>query len=207
MKNTSDTIGNWTRALPACSSVPYRNAPPRAPHTELRGIFLTIRLTTPCFAFLCLTRLIFGLFKTKILRLVLYGCETWCMTLRQESRWTALITGCWRRYMDLRGMDKQWNGENYVMRSFVTCIPCQIIRGLYSIVRRRRMRWGRARGMCRGKRETHARFLWGNLQERGSLLDRFSAQSLLRVECTISESCQLRCGCRFCVFGRFEVLI
>jgi len=31
MKNSSDTIGNRTRDLPACSAVPQPTAPPRAP--------------------------------------------------------------------------------------------------------------------------------------------------------------------------------
>ena len=31
MKNSSDTIGNRTRHLPACSAVPQPTAPPRAP--------------------------------------------------------------------------------------------------------------------------------------------------------------------------------
>jgi len=31
MKNSSDTIGNWTRDLPNCSAVPQPSAPPRAP--------------------------------------------------------------------------------------------------------------------------------------------------------------------------------
>jgi hypothetical protein len=30
MKNSSDTIGNWTRNLPACSTVPQPTAPPRS---------------------------------------------------------------------------------------------------------------------------------------------------------------------------------
>ena len=31
MKNSNDTIGNWTRDLPACSAVPEPTAPPRSP--------------------------------------------------------------------------------------------------------------------------------------------------------------------------------
>jgi hypothetical protein len=33
MKNSNVTIGNRTRELPACSSVPQPTAPPRAPNT------------------------------------------------------------------------------------------------------------------------------------------------------------------------------
>jgi hypothetical protein len=34
MKNSNDTIGNRTRALPVCSAVPQPTAPPRSPRTE-----------------------------------------------------------------------------------------------------------------------------------------------------------------------------
>jgi hypothetical protein len=34
MKNSSDTIGNQTRDLPACSAVPQPNASPRAPYLD-----------------------------------------------------------------------------------------------------------------------------------------------------------------------------
>jgi len=39
MKNSSDTIGNRNRNLPACSTVPQPTAPPRAPQ---RGVSCTI---------------------------------------------------------------------------------------------------------------------------------------------------------------------
>jgi len=35
MKNSSDTIGNRTRDLPACSAVPQPTAPPRAPYNTV----------------------------------------------------------------------------------------------------------------------------------------------------------------------------
>jgi hypothetical protein len=36
MENSSDTIGNRTRALQACSTVPQPAAPPRTPSTQLQ---------------------------------------------------------------------------------------------------------------------------------------------------------------------------
>jgi hypothetical protein len=36
MKNSNDTIGNWTRDLPACGAVPQPTAPPRAPKQKLQ---------------------------------------------------------------------------------------------------------------------------------------------------------------------------
>ena len=45
MKNSSDTIGNRTRDLPACSAVPQPTAPPRAPSDEHnRNKFCTVQL-------------------------------------------------------------------------------------------------------------------------------------------------------------------
>jgi hypothetical protein len=38
MKNSSDTIGNRTRDLPACSAVPQPTAPPRAPFPNITKI-------------------------------------------------------------------------------------------------------------------------------------------------------------------------
>ena len=37
MKNSSDTVGNRTRDLPACSSVPQPTAPPRASRRTVRS--------------------------------------------------------------------------------------------------------------------------------------------------------------------------
>ena len=37
MKNSSDTIGNQTRGLPACSAVPQPTAPPRTRIVEYTG--------------------------------------------------------------------------------------------------------------------------------------------------------------------------
>ena len=42
MKNSSDTIGNRTRNLPACSAVPQSTATPRAPEEINKIIYNTI---------------------------------------------------------------------------------------------------------------------------------------------------------------------
>jgi hypothetical protein len=42
MKNSSDTIGNRTRDLPACSAVPQPTVPPRA---SIGGIRVTFKCT------------------------------------------------------------------------------------------------------------------------------------------------------------------
>jgi len=38
------------------------------------------------------------IYRTIILPVVLYGCETWSLTLREERNW-----GCWGEYLGLRG--------------------------------------------------------------------------------------------------------
>jgi hypothetical protein len=62
----------------------------------------------------------FKIYKTIILPFVLYGCETWFLTLREEYIWGYLRTGCWGEYLDIRG---KWQeaGENCIMRSSVIC--------------------------------------------------------------------------------------
>jgi hypothetical protein len=49
------------------------------------------------------------IYKTIILPVVLYGCETWSLTLREEHRLRVFEKGC----------------ENRLMRSFITCTPHQ----------------------------------------------------------------------------------
>jgi hypothetical protein len=54
--------------------------------------------------------------KTIILPVVLYGCETWSLSLREEHRLRVL-----RRIFGPKGMKRQEVGENCIMRSFITC--------------------------------------------------------------------------------------
>ena len=63
MKNSNDTLGNRTRDLPACSAVPQPTAPPR--------IQKNIKIK---------------IYRIVILPTVLYECETWSLTLREEHR-------------------------------------------------------------------------------------------------------------------------
>jgi hypothetical protein len=44
------------------------------------------------------------IYKTIILPVVLYGCETWSVTVREVYRLRVLITGCRGEYLHLRGM-------------------------------------------------------------------------------------------------------
>jgi hypothetical protein len=44
------------------------------------------------------------IYKTIILPVVLYGCETWFLTLREEHRQKVSENRVLREYLDLRGM-------------------------------------------------------------------------------------------------------
>jgi hypothetical protein len=44
------------------------------------------------------------IYKTIILPVVLYGCETWCLTLREEHRLRVFENRVLREYLDLIGV-------------------------------------------------------------------------------------------------------
>jgi hypothetical protein len=52
MKHSSDTIGNRNRDLPACSTVPQPNAPPRTPNTVIT-VYIFHVLPTQCTYVFC----------------------------------------------------------------------------------------------------------------------------------------------------------
>jgi hypothetical protein len=56
----------------------------------------------------------FVLSKTIILPVVLYGCETWSLTVREEHKVLRRIAG------------QKRGGENCIMRSFIICTLCQV---------------------------------------------------------------------------------
>ena len=58
------------------------------------------------------------IYKTIILPAVLYDCETWSLTLREESRY--LKTGSRGEYLGPRGM-RMGSGEGSTMRNFIVC--------------------------------------------------------------------------------------
>jgi hypothetical protein len=54
------------------------------------------------------------IYRNIILSVVLYGCETWSLTVREGRR---LTTGCEGEYLGLRGTRRHGNGESYAVRS------------------------------------------------------------------------------------------
>jgi hypothetical protein len=53
------------------------------------------------------------MYRTIILPVVLYGCESWLLTLREEHR---------RRVFEIRVLRKIF-GENNIVRSLMICTP------------------------------------------------------------------------------------
>ena len=57
------------------------------------------------------------IYKTIILPVVLYGCESWSLTLRQERRLRVFENGVLRRIFGPKRDEVTGEGENYIMRS------------------------------------------------------------------------------------------
>jgi hypothetical protein len=66
-----------------------------------------------------------NVYKTTILPLVLYGCETWSLTLREEHRLRVFENRMLRRIFGPK-KDEVTVEENCIMRSFITCTLCQV---------------------------------------------------------------------------------
>ena len=63
-------------------------------------------------------------YKIIILPVVLNGCETWSLTLREEHRLRVFENkvGYLARYLGLRKTKLQENGESYIILSYMHCI-------------------------------------------------------------------------------------
>ena len=64
-----------------------------------------------------------------IFPVVLYGCETWSLTLREEPRLRVFENRLLRRVFGPKRDEVTGNGENYIMRSLVICTPYPILCG------------------------------------------------------------------------------
>jgi hypothetical protein len=58
--------------------------------------------------------------------MVLYECETWSLTLREEHRLRVFENRVLRRIFGPKRDEVTGNGENCIMRSFVICILRQV---------------------------------------------------------------------------------
>ena len=69
------------------------------------------------------------IYRTIILPVVLYGCENWSLTLREERRLRVFENGVLTTVYEPKRDEVQENGENYIMGSLVICTPYPIFGG------------------------------------------------------------------------------
>jgi hypothetical protein len=62
-----------------------------------------------------------------ILPAVLYGCETWSLTLREERTLRVFENRILKRVFGSKKSGVTGNGENYIMRSLVICTLLPIV--------------------------------------------------------------------------------
>jgi hypothetical protein len=108
-----------------------------------------------------------GAYKTIILPVALYGCETWSLTLREEQRLRVFGNTMLRRIFGPKRYEA--TGERRRLHN-------EELKDLYSspnvfgVIKLRRMRWaGHEERM--GKREVHTGFWWADLKEGDHLGD------------------------------------
>ena len=102
-----------------------------------------------------------------ILPFVLYGCETWSLTLREERTLRVLENRVLRRIFGPKRdeVTGDWRKLHHEELNDLYCSPI-IIR----VIKSRKMRW--AGHVARlGKGEVYTGFWWGNLRERDHLGD------------------------------------
>ena len=69
-----------------------------------------------------------NIYRTIILPFILYGCETWSLTLRVERRLRVFENRVLRRIFGPK-RDEVTNGEDYIMRNLKFCTPHPILCG------------------------------------------------------------------------------
>ena len=69
------------------------------------------------------------IYGTIILPVVLYGCEIWSLTLREERRLRVFENRVLRRICGPKREEVTGNGENYIMRNLGIFTPYPILCG------------------------------------------------------------------------------
>jgi hypothetical protein len=105
------------------------------------------------------------IYRTIILPVVLYRCETWSLTLRQEPRLRMFEDGVLRRLFGPKRNQVTGEWRKLLNEELNYFYPSPSI---VRVIKSRRMRWaGRVPRMGRG--DTYTGFWWGNLRERDHL--------------------------------------
>ena len=63
------------------------------------------------------------IYRSIIMPVVLYGCETWSLTMREERRLRVSENRVLRRIFGPKTDEVIKSGENYIMRSLMICTP------------------------------------------------------------------------------------
>jgi hypothetical protein len=66
------------------------------------------------------------IYRTISLPVVLYGCETWFLTMREECMLRVFENRVLQKILDLRATRWQESGENYILRNLLIFSPHQI---------------------------------------------------------------------------------
>ena len=69
------------------------------------------------------------IYRTIILPVVLHGCETWSLKLREERRLRVFENTVLRRVFGPKRDEVTGNGENYIMKSLEICTSYRILCG------------------------------------------------------------------------------
>ena len=69
------------------------------------------------------------IYRTIILSVVLYGCETWTVLLRVLRRLKVIENRVLWRIFGSKKFEVTGNGDNYIMRSFMICTALPILLG------------------------------------------------------------------------------
>jgi len=104
------------------------------------------------------------IYRTIVLYVVLYGCETWSLTLRVERRLRVFGNRkiFWPKMVDVTG---EWRKPHNEELNDLYSSPNMI-----RAIKPRRMRWA-GHVACMGEMKGAYRFWWGNLRERDHLED------------------------------------
>ena len=109
------------------------------------------------------------IYRTVILPVVLYGCETWSLTLMEERTLRVFENRVLRRIFGHKRdeITEEWRKLHNEVLNDLYCSP-NIVR----VMKSRRMRWtGHVARRVWGRVEVHTEFSWGNLREGDHLED------------------------------------
>jgi len=87
---------------------------------EVRECSLSFGAESPVFQF-AIQKLKMKIYRNVILPVVLYGCETWSLTLMDERKLKVCENWVLRRTFGPKTDEVKGSGENYIKRSFMIC--------------------------------------------------------------------------------------